>query len=74
MVDIEQINNELGESEFDIEEFAKEWSLHVDPNNPMSISVGQYCFDQLMIMHVNFSLHSIVFTNILPIYNRTLTS
>ena len=42
---IGQVNNELDESEFDIEEIAKELSLPVDPNNPMSISVGQYCID-----------------------------
>jgi hypothetical protein len=52
---IGQLNNELDESEFDIEEVAKELSLPVDPDNPMSISVGQYCIDQLMIMQVNFS-------------------
>ena len=41
---IGQLNNELDESEFDL---AKELSLLVDPNNPMSISIGQYCIDQL---------------------------
>jgi hypothetical protein len=51
---IGQLNNELDESEFDIEEVAKELSLPVDPDNPMSISVGQYCIDQLMIMQVIF--------------------
>ncbi len=61
---IGHLNNELDESEFDIEEVAKELSLPVDPNNPMSISGGQYCIDQLMIMQVNSSLLSIVFTNI----------
>jgi len=39
---IAQLNNEFDESEFDIEELAKVFSLPVDPNNPMSISVGQY--------------------------------
>jgi hypothetical protein len=62
LVGIGQLNNKLDESEFDIGEVAKELSLPVDPNNP--ISVGQYCIDQLMIMQVNSSLRSIVFTNI----------
>ena len=61
---IGQLNNELDVSEIDIEEVAKELSLHVDSNNPMSISAGQYCNDKLMIMQVNSSLRSIVFTNI----------
>jgi hypothetical protein len=69
LADIGQLNNELEESELDIEEVAKELSLPVDLDNPMSISVGQYCIDQLMIMQVHFPLHYIVFTNILPIYN-----
>jgi hypothetical protein len=60
---IGQLNNKLDEYEFDIEEFAKELSLPVDPNNPMSISVGLYCIDQLMIMQVNYCLRSIAFTN-----------
>jgi hypothetical protein len=51
---IGQLNNELDESEFDIG-VAKELSLPVDPDNPKSISVEQYCIDQLMIMQVNFS-------------------
>jgi hypothetical protein len=42
---IGQRNNELDESEFDIEEVANELSLPVDPNNPMYISVRQYCID-----------------------------
>ncbi len=66
---IGQLNNELDESEIDIEVVANELSLLVDPDDPMSISVGQYCIDQLMIMQVNFPLRSIVFTNILLIYN-----
>ncbi len=49
---IGQHNNALDESEFDIEEVAKELSLPVDPDNPRSISLGQYCIDQLMIMQV----------------------
>jgi hypothetical protein len=66
---IGQLNNELDEFEFDIEDVAKELSLPVDPDNPMSIFVRQYSIDQLMIMQVKFSLRSIVFTNILAIYN-----
>ena len=61
---IGQLNNELDESEFDIEEVAKELSVPVHPNNPMSISIGQYCIDQLMIMQVNSPLRSIALTNI----------
>ena len=61
---IGQLNNDLDESLFDIEEVAEELPLPVDPKNPMSISDGQYCIDQLMIMQVNSSLRSIVFTNI----------
>ena len=49
---IGQHNNALDESEFDIEEVAKDLSLPVDPANPRSISLGQYCIDQLMSMHV----------------------
>ena len=45
-------NNAPDESEFDIEEVAKELSLPVDPDNPRSLSLGQYCIDQLMIMQV----------------------
>ena len=59
-----QLNNELDESEFDIEEVAKELSLRFEPNSPMYISVGQYCIGQLMIMQVNSSLRSVMFTNI----------
>jgi hypothetical protein len=61
---IGHLTNELDESEFDIEEVAKQLSLPDDPNNPTSISVGQNCIDQLMITQVIFSLRSIVFTNI----------
>ena len=64
LVGIGQLNKEFDESEFDIEQVAKQLSLPVDPNNPMSIFVGQYCVDQLMIMQVNSSLRSIVFANI----------
>jgi hypothetical protein len=52
---IGQLNNELDESELDIEEVANELSMPVVSNNPMFISVGQYCIDQLMIMQVNSS-------------------
>ena len=51
---IGQQDNALDESEFDIEEVAKELSLPVDPDNPSSISIGQYCIDQLMIMQVMY--------------------
>ncbi len=49
---IGQHNDALDESEFDIEEVAKELSLPVDPDNPSSISLGQYCIDQLVIIQV----------------------
>ena len=49
---IGQLENQLDESEFDIEEVAQELSKLVDPDNPRSISIGQYCIDQLMIMEV----------------------
>jgi hypothetical protein len=49
---IGQHENALDESEFDIAEVARELSLAVDPDNPRSISLGQYCIDQLMIMQV----------------------
>ena len=38
---IGQLNNELDESEFDIEKVAKELLLPVDPDIPMSIFAGQ---------------------------------
>jgi hypothetical protein len=63
---IRQLNNDLDKSEFDIEKVAKEMSLPVDPNNLVSISVGQYCIDQLKIMQVNSSIRSILFMNIQP--------
>ena len=56
---IGQLNNELDESKFDIEEVAKELSLPVDPDNPMPIFVARYCIDQLMIMQVIFFVNNI---------------
>jgi hypothetical protein len=50
---IGQLENQLDESEFDIEEVAQELSKPVDPGNPRSISIGQYCIDQLMIMEAS---------------------
>jgi hypothetical protein len=50
---IGQMENQLDESEFDIEEVAQELSKPVDPGNPRSISIGQYCIDQLMIMEAS---------------------
>ena len=61
---IGQLNNELDDSELDTEEIAKEWSLPVDPVNPMSIYVGQYCIDQLIIIQTNSSIRSMLFVNI----------
>jgi hypothetical protein len=61
---IGQLNKELDEYEFHIEEVAKELSFPTDPDNPMSISFGQYCIDQLMIMQVNSSIRSMLFSNI----------
>ena len=49
-VDIGQLENQFDESEFDIEEVAKELSMLVDPDNPRSILIRQSCIDQLMIM------------------------
>ena len=49
---IGQLEKQLDESVFDIEEVAQELSKLVDPDNPRSISIGQYCIDQLMIMEV----------------------
>ncbi len=66
---IEQLYNDSDGSEIDIEEVVKESSLPVDPNNPMSISVGQYFIDQLMIMQMNSSIRSFLLTNIKPIDN-----
>ena len=42
----------MDESEIDIEKVAKELWLPVDPDNPSSISLEQYCIDPLMIMQV----------------------
>jgi hypothetical protein len=50
---IGQHNDALDESEFGIEEVTKELSLPADPDNPSSISIGQYCIEQLMIMQVS---------------------
>ena len=49
---IGQYNNAMDKSEIDIEEVAKELSLPVYPDNPRSISFGQSCIDQLVIMQV----------------------
>ncbi len=52
LVGIGQHNNALDEYEFNIEIVAKELSLPVDPDNLSSLSLGQYCIDQLVIVQV----------------------
>ena len=44
--------NEVDEALLDLEVLALELSLPVDPGNPNSLSIGQYCIDQLIIMKV----------------------
>jgi len=47
--------NKIDEDTFDLEDEARELSIPVDPENPSSISVGQYCIDQLIILKVAHS-------------------
>ena len=51
--------NEIDEDTFDLGEVAREISVPVDPTNPSSLSVGQYCIDQLMILNVSNVLFSV---------------
>ena len=43
--------NQLDESEFDLNAVARELEMPVDPGNN-ALSIGQYCIDMLMIMKV----------------------
>jgi hypothetical protein len=52
LVGIGQHNNTVDESEIDIEKVPNEFSLPVDPDNPRSITLAQYCIGQLKIMQV----------------------